>query len=188
MKSLFFSIIIVFFSAVIFVSFILDREEQESGDKAPGFWNRLWVVFLLAFLILLPFIIGTGFYFLVVKGTSLYFHRLLSFQDNSTIINTSLWIVITLFLCEYFFHPIINGLSLMLFKKEQPYFISFAQIIFDSFLIYLLLNIIPGVTIESYSIAFILSLGLFIIDSFIEMGSSLFSRKVKKGIKNEGNH
>lgn len=187
LKILLISIVLIFFATLFFVSFIVEQEEKSSKHKPPGFWGRFGLVSLLATLILLPIVIGTGLYFLFVKGTSFYFHRLLTFADNSTILTTSLWIVVTLFICEYLFHPLLRGGLLVLLKKEYQHVVSLTQILFDSFFIYLILNLVPGVTTDGYVIAFVLSLGLFIIDSFVDMGTSILNKKYKKGIKNEGN-
>ena len=188
MKTLLISIVVIFFTTILFVSFIMEQEEKDKNkNEAPqGFWSRLWMAPFLSFLILLPVIIGTFLYFLFMKGTSVYLDRLLSFQDNSTIVTTSLWIIVSLFLCEYLFHPLIKEIILILFKKEQEHIFSFVLILFDSLIIYLILNVVPGITFDGYLIAFILSFGLFILDSFIEMGSSLLSKRGKKGIKHEG--
>lgn len=184
MRILLISIIIIFFTTMLFVSFILDQEEK--NETSQGFWSRLWMTPFLSFLILIPVMLGTLFYFLFVKGTSIYFDRLLSFQDNSTIVTTSLWIIVSLFLCEYLFHPLMKEIIYFITKKNQEQISSLAIILFDSFIIYLILNLVPGVTVNGYVIAFILSLGLFILDSFIEKGASLLGKRSKKGIKNEG--
>lgn len=186
MKTLLISIVVIFFSTILFVSYVLDREESEKNETPQGFWSRLWMAPFFSFLILLPVMIGTFFYFLLVKGTSVYLDRLLSFQDNSTIVTTSLWIIVSLFLCEYLFHPLFKEIIYILFKREREHIFSLVLITFDSFIIYLILNLVPGVTVDGYLIAIILSLGLFILDSFIEMGASIFSKRGKKGIKHEG--
>lgn len=187
MKILLISIVIIFFATLLFVSFIVEQEEKASKGKPPGFWGRLGLVSLLTVLILLPIILGTGLYFLFVKGTSFYFRRLLTFENNSTILTTSLWIVVTLFICEYLFHPLLRGGVIILLKKANQHVVTLIQILFDSIFICLILNLVPGVSTDGYAIAFILSLGLFIIDSFVNMGTSLINKKYKKGIKNEGN-
>lgn len=186
MKNLLFSIVVIFFTTILFVSFILDREEKEKNRTNVRFWSRLWLPPLLAFFILLPVIVGTFIYFLFVKGTSFYFDRLLSFQDNSTIFTTSLWIIVSLFLCEYLFHPLFKEIIYTFFKKHQEHLFVLTHVLFDSFVIYLILNLVPGVTINGYVIAFILSLGLFILDSFFEMGSFFIYKRGKKGINHEG--
>ncbi|WP_027416470.1 hypothetical protein [Aneurinibacillus terranovensis] len=179
MNTFWISLIIVFFAIMWLVNLIINKDEEQ--EERPRLLVKLWLVPLLSLLIFFPILAGTAIYYSVVKGTSSLFPNFLHFAGEGSILTTSVWILIALLLCEFVLHPVIYGVGQYIFGPGSSRFLQFATILIDACFIYLIMVLMPGVKIQGFFTAFIISLCLFTLNVVIEDGTALFKKIRRKG-------
>lgn len=167
--------IIIVISAMFFINYVMNKDEEEP----PSLLMKLWLVPVLTLLLVSPFVLFGMFYWILIKFAGLF--NPIVYADNVSLFGVGLLVIIALLLAEVFIFPIVGAVYFLVLKRK-PYWVekNIISILIDACIIYFVMDFVPSIEIKHWMTAFSISVVSHIVGWFIEGIALFYKRKRRK--------